>query len=132
MSDGVELKFNDKAFKQAMKKAPVEVGSSVSKAVQRAALETADKVREAAPKAFSTLTQSIKADRLDPFSYRVAPHVKYAQAVEFGRPAGKIPPVNDIFQWAKIKRLADDDTTLRSIAWSIAKKIGREGQKFLA
>jgi len=129
MSDGISLEFNDKAFVRAMKRAPVEVGKEVSRAVFRTAIETTGKLKQAAPKAFSTLTNSIKQDRLDAFSYRVAPHVGYAPFVENGREPGKAPPLQSLMDWVKVKRIATGDRNVRNVAWAIAKKIAREGVK---
>ena len=58
--------------------------------------------------------------------------------VENGRKAGKMPPVQNIFEWIRNKRTiqvesisksADRIATTRSLAYVIARKIGREGTK---
>ena len=58
--------------------------------------------------------------------------------VENGRKAGKMPPVKNIFEWIRNKRTiqvetisksADTIAATRSLAYVIAKKIGREGTK---
>ena len=129
MSDSIDIKFNDKAFRAAMKKAPVEVGREVSNAVARAAIETGDKIKGYAPKAFSTLTNSIKADRISPFEYRVGPHVNYAEAVEGGRKPGSMPPIADLSQWVKRKLGITGDRSIKAVSWAIAKKIAQQGTK---
>lgn len=50
----------------------------------------------------------------------------YAGAVEFGRKAGGMPPVNSIFQWLKKKRIGKEKER-ESMAWAIAKNIRDEG-----
>jgi len=127
MTDNVSLKFNDKRFLKAMQKAPIEVSEQVDLAVSKAAQQTADKLREAAPKAFSTLTNSIKADKIGHFEYRAAPHVNYAESVELGRQPGKIPNVEEITRWAKIKGLETNGRSFRDVGWAIAKSIGKIG-----
>ena len=127
MTDNVSVKFNDKAFLSAMQKAPVEVSEQVDLAVNKATQQTADKLREAAPKAFSTLTNSIKADKIGHFEYRAAPHVNYAESVELGRLPGKIPNVEEISRWAKIKGLETNGRSFRDVGWAIAKSIGKIG-----
>ena len=58
--------------------------------------------------------------------------------VENGRKAGKMPPVQNIFEWIRNKRTiqvetisksADRIAATRSLAYVIARKIGREGTK---
>jgi hypothetical protein len=58
--------------------------------------------------------------------------------VENGRKAGKMPPIQNIFEWIKNKRTiqvesisksADRIAATRSLAYVIAKKIGKEGTK---
>ena len=51
----------------------------------------------------------------------------YAKWVEHGRRAGKMPPVDLIFEWVKTKGISDPDKTQRSIAYAIAKAIARDG-----
>lgn len=48
-----------------------------------------------------------------------------------GRPAGKMPPVEEIERWVKLKGLApiEETATTSSLAWAIAKKIAREGTR---
>ena len=58
--------------------------------------------------------------------------------VENGRKAGKMPPVQNIFEWIRNKRTIQVETiskspdriaATRSLAYVIAKKIGKEGTK---
>ena len=67
----------------------------------------------------------------------------HAYWVEFGRKAGGMPPVKPIFEWIKKKGLADSSTPsggrrkrgadfvqkAMSMAYAIAKSIGRQGTK---
>lgn len=67
----------------------------------------------------------------------------YASAVEFGRRAGRMPPVSDIRAWVQKKHSGafnaarsaaaflrkSTDAVLTSAAWAIAKSIGRHGTK---
>ncbi len=66
--------------------------------------------------------------------------VSYAAAVEFGRKAGKMPPVEAIERWVHLKRLAvpagkkymskkSREGSERQIAWAIALNIARHGTK---
>jgi len=61
-------------------------------------------------------------------------YVNYAEFVEYGRKAGGMPPVDDIHQWIRRKRIrpegkGDIDKLQRSLAWAIAKWIKSHGTK---
>ena len=61
-------------------------------------------------------------------------YASYAQFVEYGRKAGGMPPVDDIHQWIRRKRIrpegkGDIDKQQRSLAWAIAKWIKAHGTK---
>lgn len=54
----------------------------------------------------------------------------YAEQLEFGRKAGKFPPVSIIEQWIKDKGIAariSNEISISSFAFLIARKIAREG-----
>lgn len=51
----------------------------------------------------------------------------YAVYVEYGRGPGKPPPLEPIMLWAKRKGLAAEERELRSVAFLIARAIGRRG-----
>lgn len=53
----------------------------------------------------------------------------YAEYVEYGRRAGKMPPVAHFRAWVYKKFHLRDWKEAESIAWAIAKKIAREGTK---
>lgn len=46
-----------------------------------------------------------------------------------GRPSGRMPPVEELERWVKLKGLSpiEDNAKASSIAWAIAKKIAKEG-----
>ena len=51
----------------------------------------------------------------------------YGKYVDSGRRAGKMPPIQAIFNWVKTKGIASADKKARSIAFAIATAIAREG-----
>ena len=53
----------------------------------------------------------------------------YAGAVEYGRRAGKMPPPDDMGEWAYKKLRIRDRKAARAAGWAIAVKIGREGTR---
>lgn len=61
-------------------------------------------------------------------------YAAYAYWVEYGRNKGGMPPVDDIYQWLRRKRIMPDgdgdlETRRRSMAWAIAKDIASHGSK---
>lgn len=55
-------------------------------------------------------------------------HSGYALYVEYGRRAGKFPPLDELVQWARKKfRLKEKDA--KSVGFLIARKIAKEGSK---
>lgn len=62
-------------------------------------------------------------------SLNLEPYWRY---VEYGRKAGKMPPIDDIAKWIKIKPIVPEPTNgkvpdTRQLAFLIARKIGSEG-----
>ena len=51
----------------------------------------------------------------------------YAAYVEYGRRAGKWPPIDEMAQWARKKFRLQDEKEARSIGFLIARKIGTQG-----
>lgn len=54
---------------------------------------------------------------------------KYAYYVEFGRRAGGKPPFRFIYEWVRVKHIAEDDDKVRGIAFAIRNSIGYYGTK---
>lgn len=84
--------------------------------------------------ASSTLSNSITStidvnDTKLVISFNLEPYWRY---VEYGRRPGKMPPIDKISQWIRIKPVIPDPINgripdTRSLAFLIARKIGREG-----
>ena len=53
----------------------------------------------------------------------------YAAYVEFGRPPGKMPPPDELAQWAYKKFQLHDRKAARAAGWALAMKIAQEGTK---
>ena len=73
--------------------------------------------------------QKVNDDTLDVgFFDTTNQHSGYALYVEYGRRAGKFPPLDELVQWARKKfRLSDKDA--RSAGFLIARKIAKEGSE---
>jgi HK97 gp10 family phage protein len=80
----VRIVIDDARVMAALKGAPEAMHSAMDAALARGAEEMARAAREAAPKSQSTLTNSIRADRVAALHYEIAPGVNYARAVEEG------------------------------------------------
>jgi hypothetical protein len=105
------------------------VGWAVERFVKRAAEEVAREERRLAPKAESTLTNSIEAERVSAFEYRAGPHAQHGPYVG---PRGGYrgpPPVSAILDWVKVRRLAPRNPAWdqRDLAWAISRSIARRG-----
>lgn len=55
-------------------------------------------------------------------------HSGYALYVEYGRRAGKFPPVDELVQWAR-KKFRLDEKAARSVGFLTARKIARQGSE---
>lgn len=53
--------------------------------------------------------------------------VPYADAIEFGRLPGSMPPVEPLKEWVRRKQISNDENEINRIAWAIAKDIEQNG-----
>lgn len=127
MSDQVSVTVQDAQLRQFMARFPQRANQALDLALQRLAMEAARDMRREAPKAFSTLTQSIKDDKVGDLEYEAGPHVNYAEFVVQGRqPGGRMPPLSAIADWVRVKQLGAPGKE-RHLAWAIARKIATQG-----
>ena len=64
-----------------------------------------------------------------PGNVKVEYNAKYASVVEFGRRAGKFPPLQPMEDWVKKRGLADDPKEIKQVAFLVSRKIARNGIK---
>lgn len=80
------------------------------------------------------LRQSGKVQKVDDTTLDVGffdttnQHSGYALFVEYGRRAGKFPPLDELIQWAR-KKFGLDEKVAKSVGFLTARKIAREGSK---
>jgi hypothetical protein len=119
--------LDDVRVQAALSRFPARVTSAVEAALERSAMEVARTARRNAPKAFSTLTNAIRHDKVGPLHYAVRPHVIYGAFVEFGRPPGRRPGTSGgLTEWVRQKTgLTGDDLDRKT--FTIARAIGRKG-----
>jgi len=91
----------------------------------RSAYETAG--RSASGLAGRSLSVKVEAQGSRVVGTMTGAHYWYY--IEHGRKPGKRPPVASIEQWIEDKRIPLDGITKKSLAFLIARKIGREGTK---
>ena len=118
-------------------KAPELVTAELSRVVSYATNIIARAARRGAPKAFSTLTNSIIGRQINPLTGEVTAGVDYARMVEEGTGPGGKPPLQTITDWIRVKRITPRDPTLSPVglAYVIAQSIAEKGtpaQPFMA
>lgn len=125
------VEVNNRAVGNALQQAIKSMPDVIDSAVQRAAIEVGRELKRAAPKAFSTLTNSIKEDRIKLMEWRVGPHVDYAQYVEEGTSGGGKVPFQAMLSWIKVKGIQprNPEWSLTDLAWVIQKSILAKGSR---
>lgn len=122
----IKVKVSEARAQEAFKRAPVRMRQLVSDALWRGALEVTRDARDRAPKAFSTLTQSIRPEKINDLHWRAAPGVNYARPVEEGRMPMRRMPGAGLMEWVKLKTGLQGKALDRA-TFAIARAIGRRG-----
>ncbi len=135
----VNLKIDNGKLLAALSQAPRALHKNVSRAIQNIIQHIARSARINAPKANSTLAQSIIPRLITPLHGEVTPGVNYAASVETGtgiygptgRASGVSPPLADIMQWIQVKRIQPDNPAMeqRDLAFVIARSIAEKGTR---
>ena len=115
----VRLVHNVKDVLRKMRATPKEVLAHVDPVLARGAQKIARSAKSGAPKAFSTLTNSIRAEKLSELVHQIVAGTNYARAVEEGTGPGVFPSIQSIRDWMQVKGISGD---AGAIAKSIAKK----------
>lgn len=148
MAADIGIKIDNREVMEALGRAPIEVGRSIEHGIDRAGHEVAREGKRQAPKAFSTLANSIRSSRISPFTREIAPGVNYGRAVEEGTKPGTMPPPDALIPWLKQKRFgtavgfhgpqvkrkynsknAAHDAELRDRAFGLARYIKEHGTR---
>lgn len=125
----LEVRYDDAAARGAMSKVHRVISRRLRFALERGAQELAREARGRAPKAFSTLTNSIRAMRENDLHWFVAPGVNYGAWVEGGRmPMRKTGFQNGLLEWIKLKVAPGaSGKELDRLGFVIRRAIGRRG-----
>lgn len=129
---------------EALIRQPTKLKKNLDAAITRVLYLFARAARQKAPKAMSTLVNSIGVNRQSALEGTVGPSVNYGAAVELGTglhgPSGtsdnKMPPVQNIQDWISVVRVSSlKYADPRDLAWAIAKSIavlGTPAQPYMA
>lgn len=125
----LSLSIHSDNLMRALLQVPDRLEKEIGNATLRNIKEIARSAREKAPKAFTTLTQSINDAMISAYEGLVAPGVNYAQAVEEGTKGGAMPPVSNIFDWIKVRNIEPNNSDMdqEDLAFVIARSIAHRG-----
>lgn len=123
----VRIEIDDRRLLQALRQTPERIMPRLEAALARGAMEIARAARRKAPKAFSTLTNSIRDFQVGPGHFRISPGVNYAPFVELGRAPGKVPGTrNGLREWVK-QKTGLSGAALDRRTFAVARSIARKG-----
>ena len=125
----ITIELNSNQVGMALKKVPDLLFTNLHEAVLRGAIEVGRSARRHAPKAHSTLAQSIRHIRTDLLEYVVEPGVEYGSMVAAKTGPQGAPPFLSIYDWVRVKRLRPRrrGDTQEDLAWLIMRSISRRG-----
>lgn len=137
MSNTLTLTVDNQALVAALRRSPERLKKNMADAVSRITASVARDARRNAPKATSQLTNSIRPRRITPLHGVVKAGTDYAEAVETGTGPGGSPPIADLLQWIRVKRIEPRDPSMdqMDLAFVIADSIvakGTPAQPFMA
>lgn len=133
----MDLTIDTAELQQALREGPAVLSKHMDRAIGRVVLTMANDARQAAPKATSQLTGSVLTSRPSALEGRVEVAAEHGVYVERGTgvygpggtPSGKLPPVANIVDWLKARRIEprNPGDSLEDAAFAIARKIARTG-----
>ena len=127
MTNTISISIDARRARSAFARAPDVMARAIDVKLARGAEEVARTAKRGAPKAFSNLANSIRAQRIGALNYQVATGMNYGRSVEEGRLPGKQPGVsNGLMEWVKF-RTGLSGRPLDRATFAIARSIGRRG-----
>ncbi|MFP4615569.1 MAG: HK97 gp10 family phage protein [Thiohalorhabdus sp.] len=125
----LRIEVRDAAMLAGLRRAPRTMDRNLRRGVSRSLQELAREARRRAPKATSTLTNSIRAIKPLPLAGMVVPGVAYARYVEEGIGPGSWPPQQDLVEWIRTRGVTPDDPSMddEDLAYVIARAIHQRG-----
>ena len=121
----------DQQFRKALEQAPDALFKQLQRMVSRGGSEAAREQKRRAPKAHSTLVNSIRSIRDADLSAIAAPNVDYAQFVNDGTGPGGAPSLQVIKDWIRVKGITPNNPShdLDDLAYMISRSIARKGTR---
>lgn len=120
----------NRAFKSmSSSSADKTMGEGVEATADEVLEDSQRRLTEGGHRVTDELYKSGKVTEIDTLNYSTDYDAEYALYVEFGRKAGKRPPSDNILEWVINKGIATLDSGAKSVAFLIARSIGRKGSK---
>ncbi|MBU2979010.1 HK97-gp10 family putative phage morphogenesis protein [Alteromonas sp. C1M14] len=129
MSNDVVLELNTRSLLNYLQKSLGLIDASTAKILRRAAIEGAREAKRAAPKADSTLTNSIQNKQVSLSHQQIVAGAHYARYVEEGTKRGGWVPDKTLMDWISVKNITprDSDMSLEELVYLIQTKIFYNG-----
>jgi hypothetical protein len=126
----IQIIHNAGDIAEAVAKKPEAVLREVDKALERGAIEVSREARRRAPKFRTELTNSIQIDART-LEYTIRANAGYAAYREQGTGPGGRPPLKEMLDWIRLKRItpADPRMTVRGLAHLLRRSIARKGSQ---
>lgn len=127
MTSSISISIDSQRVREAFSRAPQAMERAIDVKLARGAEEVAREAKHNAPKAFSNLVNSIRAERIDALHYQVAEGMNYGRAVEEG---GKPHGVGSdkLIPWVE-RVIGVRGKEARDKAFLIARAIRRRGTR---
>lgn len=127
MSNVIRVNIDTQRVREAFKRAPQVMERTIDVKLARGAEEVARAAKRGAPKAFSNLVNSIRAQRVGALHYEVSEGMNYGRAVEEGtRP--HFPNPDALRPWVE-RVLGVSGKEADDKAWMIARAISKRGTR---
>jgi hypothetical protein len=107
---------------------PAVFAATLDRFVKRGAMVLEREEKEQAPKAFTTLTNSITVQKNAQADYSVTPMARYAAAVNNGGRPHKAPLL-PLYLWLKYTKRVSDERELRKRTYGLQRFIAKHGTK---
>lgn len=127
MSTNISISIDIGRAKAALARAPQVLENAIDVKLARGAEEVAREAKRLAPKAFSNLINSIRAERIGPMHYQVVEGMNYGRAVEDGTKP-HFPNPDALRPWVE-RVLGVRGKEADNKAWLIARSISRRGTR---
>lgn len=127
----VKVTVESKTIERALRAAPHVMKRNLSRGVSRATQEVAREAKRLAPKAETTLTNSIKALQPHPLMGEVVSGADYSAMVEEGTEAGGRPSLQTMMDWIRVRGITPNDPNMdiEDLAFLMRRSIAAKGTK---